>query len=102
MLDQLMQFMNGKLSDLLPAYRKDYSTQHVLLHDIEEWKVALDNCQHVGVLLMDLSKAFDAITHGLLLIKLYTYGILKDACKMIRSYLINRMQRIKLYDVRSS
>ncbi len=51
---------------------------------------------------MDLSKAFDAIPHGLLLTKLYTYGISKDACKMIRSYLINRMQRVMLDDVRSS
>ncbi len=96
-----MQFMNGKLSDLLSAYRNNYST-HVLLHAIEEWKVALDNGQHVGVVLMDLGKAFDVIPHGLLLIKLYTYGISKDACKMIRSYLINRMQRVKLDDVRSN
>ncbi len=97
-----MQFMNGKLSDLLLAYRKDCSTQHVLLHAIDEWKVALDNGQHVGVVLMDLSKAFDAIPHGLLLTKLYTYGISNDACKMIINYLINRMQRVKLDDVRSS
>ncbi len=69
MVDQLMQFMNGKLSDLVSAYRKDYSTQHVLLHAIEEWKVALDNGQHVGLVLMDLSKAFDDITHGLHLTK---------------------------------
>ncbi len=58
MIDQLMQFINGKLSDLLSAYRNDYSTQHVLLHAIEEWKVALDNGQYVGVVLMDLSNAF--------------------------------------------
>ncbi len=47
MVDQLMQFMNDKVSELLSAYRKYYSTQHVLLHAIEEWKVALDNGQHV-------------------------------------------------------
>ncbi len=40
MVDQLMQFTNGKLSDLLSAYKKDYSIQHVLLHPIKEWKVA--------------------------------------------------------------
>ncbi len=74
-LTMFMQFMNGKLSDLLSAYRTDYRTQYVLLHTIEEWKVALDNGQHVGVVLMDLSKAFDAIPHSLLLTKLNTYGI---------------------------
>ncbi len=72
MVDQLMQFMNDKLSDLLSAYRKDYSTQHVLLHAIEKWNVALNNGQHVGVVLTDLRKAFDAIPHGLFLTKLYT------------------------------
>ncbi len=71
------------------------------MHAIEEWKLALDNGQHVGVILMDLSKTFDAISHCLLLTKLYTYGISNDACKMIRSYLINRMQRVKLDDVSS-
>ncbi len=86
--------MNDKLSDLLSACRKDYSTQHVLLHAIEEWKV--------GVVLMDPGKAFDAIHHGLLLTKLYTYCISKDACKMVRSYWINWMQRDNLDDLRSN
>ncbi len=54
-----MQLVNDKLCALLSAYRKDYSTQHVLLQAIEEWKVALDNGQHVGVVLIDLSKAFN-------------------------------------------
>ncbi len=49
MVDQLMQFMNVKLNDLLSTYRNDYSTQHVLLHAIEVWKAAMDNVQHVGV-----------------------------------------------------
>ncbi len=40
--------------------------QHVLFHASEERNVALDNGQHVGVVLMDLSKAFDDIPHGLL------------------------------------
>ncbi len=102
MVDQMIQFMNDKLYDLLSAYRNDYSTQHVLLHAIEEWKVTLDNGQQVGVVLMDLSKTFDAIPHEFLLIKLYMYGILVDAFVMIRGYLINSMQRVKLDDVRSS
>ncbi len=72
------------------------------MHAIEEWKVVLDNGQHVGAVLIDLSKALDAINHGIPLTTLYTYGISKDACKMIISYLINRMQRVKLDDVRSS
>ncbi len=102
MLDQLMEYIQGKLSDLLSAYRKGCSTQHVLMHAIEEWKTALDRGQHVGVVMMDLSKAFDTIPHGFLLAKLHSYGLSKNACEMNKSYLTNRKQRVKINDVRSS
>ncbi len=59
-IDQLMHFMNDKLCDLLSPYINYYSTQHVLLHAIEEWKVA-DNGQPVGMVLMDIRKAFNSI-----------------------------------------
>ena len=36
--EQIMSFINSKLSVFLSAYRKNYSTQHVLLRLIEEWK----------------------------------------------------------------
>ncbi len=49
-----MEYIQGKLSDLLFAYRKGCSTQHVLMHAIKEWKTALDRGQHVGVVMMDL------------------------------------------------
>ena len=101
MVEQLMGFMKSKLSDLLSAYRKGCGTQNVLLSAIEEWKTALDNDQHVGIVLMDLSKAFDAIPHGLLLSKLHAYGLSDNACEMIRSYLTDRRQRVKIDDVRS-
>ncbi len=102
MLDQLMDCIQDKLSDLLSAYIKGCSTQHVLMHATEEWKTALDRGQHVGVVMMDLSKAFDAIPLGLLFSKLYSYGLSKNSYEMIRSYLTNRKQRVKIKDVRSS
>ncbi len=83
MLDKLMEYIQGKLSDLLSAYRKGCSTQHVLMHAIEEWTTALDRGQHVGVVMMDLK--CDAIPHGLLLAKLHIYGLSKNGCEMIRS-----------------
>ncbi len=102
MIDQLMEYIQGKLSDLLSSYRKCCSTQNVLMQAIEEQKTARDRGQHIGVLMMDHSKAFDAIPHDLLLVTLHLYALSKNACEMIRSYLSNHKQRVKIDDVRSS
>ena len=61
----LMKSMDNFFSPYLSAYRASYSTQHVLLRLIEEWKTNLDNNFAVGAVLMDLSKAFDCIPHDL-------------------------------------
>ena len=59
------------VSDFLPAYRKGYSTNHVLLRLIENWKAALDSYLFTGAVLLDLSNAFDCIPHDLLIAKLH-------------------------------
>ena len=45
---------------------------------------------------MDLSKAFDALNHELLIAKLYAYGFAKNALGFIYSYLTQRWQRTKI------
>ena len=45
---------------------------------------------------MDLSKAFDCANHGLLIAKLSAYGLTMDVLQLIRSYLSNRQQRVKI------
>ena len=60
------------------AYRKAYSTNHVLLRLIGKWKSALDNKNFVRAELMDLSKAFGRIHHDLLIAKLHAYGFSKN------------------------
>ena len=56
---------------------------------------------HVGLLLLDLSKAFDCLPHRLLLCKLHAYGVSRDACSLLHSYLSNRFQRVKISASRS-
>ena len=51
--------------------------------------------------MIDLSKAFDSLPHGLLIAKLHAYGISLDACSMIMNYLKNRRQSVKLGNFRS-
>ena len=45
---------------------------------------------------MDLSKVFDTICHCVVMRKLGAYGILDHSIQLIRSYLINRKQRVKM------
>jgi hypothetical protein len=47
-------------------------------------------------LFCDLSKAFDHVNHDLLLEKLKFYGVTSTANKLIKSYLTNRQQRVKI------
>ena len=102
MFDQMMKFFENILSPSLSAYRKGYSTQHVLVKAIEDTKKSLDKNEHVGWVLMDLSKAFDALPHGLLIAKLKAYGLSESACRLICSYLSSRKQRVKLGSTKSN
>ena len=61
-----------------------------------------DDGQLVGIVSMDLSKAFDVIQHPLLLAKLKAYGLDKDSCALFRNYLSNRQKRVKIGDTFSS
>ena len=46
--------------------------------------------------MMDLSKAFDCISHHLLIAKLHAYGFDKPSLKLIHSYLNGRKQKVKI------
>ena len=48
--------MNGFLYQYISAYRENYSSCHVLMKLIENWKESLDKGFAVGALLMDYLK----------------------------------------------
>ena len=68
---------------------------------IQDWKSSLDNGKNIGTIAVDLSKAFDSLPHGLLVAKLFAYGVELPACKLLCSYLYNRHQRVKIGDAKS-
>ena len=59
--------------------------------------VAMENkSRKCGILLTDLSKAFDCLVHDLLIAKLDAYGFDYLALKLIYSYLTERNQRVRV------
>ena len=51
-----------------------HTTNQVLIRLIKNWKKSLDQNKFAGVVIMDLSKAFDCIPHDLLIVKMHAYG----------------------------
>ena len=69
---------------------------------LETWKKATDNSKAFGALLTDLSKAFNCLSHDLLVAKLHAYGHDLASLKILLDYLANRKQRIKVDSFYSS
>ena len=99
LFDQLNTYFESILSQFVSAYRKHFSTQHVLLRLVEEWRQGLDNNKVVGAVLMDLSKAFDCLSHDLVIAKLTAYVLGDGALQIIYSYLKNCRQSVKVKGV---
>ena len=93
---RIAKFMEKKLCKLLCGFRSRHSTQHALFRLLKHWQNCLDNKGVIGTILMDLSKAFDSLPHGLLLAKLKAYGFGKRSLALLKSYLSNRFQRTKV------
>ena len=81
-LSQFWQKYSSLLSTTLlkeeqAGFRPNRSTQDILLRTIDDWKAALDGGHIIATVMIDLNKAFDTISHGLLLKKL---GYLVMSC----------------------
>ena len=96
-VDQLVKYLekNNLLTACQHAYRRGHSTTTCLAEITNKIYKSLDNGLIVGVASMDLSKAFDAISHTHLLQKLSNMGLHEDSVKWIESYLESRKQKTK-------
>ena len=89
-------FFDKVLSKYQCGFRKGFSAQHCLIKLLEQWKKSIDQGLVFGALLTDLSKAFDCLSHELLVAKLSAYGMEDSAVRFISDYLTNRKQRTKI------
>ena len=69
---------------------------------LEKGKNVVDKGKYSEALLTDLSKAFNCVSHELLIAKLHAYGFDLLANKLIQSYLSNRKQWIAINPTYSS
>ena len=72
---QLSAYFDAVLSKQQYGFRKGFNAQHGLLKLLEKWRQSVDQGLVFGVLLSDLSKAFDCFSHELLAAKLSAYGV---------------------------
>ena len=94
--DQMNEYYQPLFSKLQRGFRKGHSAQQRLLVLIEKCRKFSDKRGFVGLLLTDLSKAFDCIDHELLIAKSHAYGFNIKSLELIHSYLYDRLQRVKI------
>ena len=65
MFQQITSYVSDILSPYLCGFRKGYNAQHALLRLKNNLNMSLDRKENIGLVMMDLSKAFDCIPHNL-------------------------------------
>ena len=80
------------------GFRKHHSTVHALAGLVGAVRRALDSNKVVIAVYLDLSKAFDTVTHDKLLSKLDHYGVRGTELSWFRNYLDGRVQAVRLSD----
>jgi Reverse transcriptase (RNA-dependent DNA polymerase) len=76
------------------GFRSKSGCEVALIHALDGWMGAIDRGHYVGALLIDLSKAFDTVSHQKLLVELCAVGCSSAALKWFTSYLTDRTQKV--------
>ena len=72
------------------------STVTNLIECMNEWSLNFDKGLATDVIYLDYSKCFDTVCHSKLLYKIAKYGISGSALQWLRSFLLDRVQHVKL------
>ena len=102
--DTLLQCIetNNILYDEQFGFRKGHSTNHAIITLVKKVTKALDTGKIVVGAYLDARKAFDSISHSILLDKLYKIGIRGNLHCLLQSYLMSRRQFVSYNGCNSS
>ena len=101
---QVMKHLEDQklLSDRQFGYRKKRSTEQAAILLSDEIRKQVNDGKLVGAMFLDLSRAFDTISHATLTEKLTLYGISEDELEWFKSYLFNRRQIVDIEGIQSN
>ena len=97
-LNQITPYLmsSERLSTRQSGNKKSHSTETSLIRTTDAILNAIDEKKTTAVVLLDMSKAFDTINHGILLNKLLDIGISPPCVAWFTSYLSDRRQVVRI------
>ena len=103
--NRILEFV-GKheiLSNHQFRFRKKYSTSHAINSLVNQFHDSVEKNEFMMMgLFIDISRAFDTISHTILINTLYTYGIRGIALEWITDYLLIRKQYVVYNNTKSN
>ena len=101
-LNQFLSYFvsNDRLTTQQSGKKRFHCTK-TLIHTTDFILNAMDKKKTRAIVLLDMSKAFDSINHGILLNKLQDVVASNSALQWFHSYLSNRSQTVRTYSVLS-
>jgi hypothetical protein len=96
--DNLLFFFNSKhiIPDSQHGFSALKSVTTQLLDTLDDWTESIDNKQCIDVVYFDFAKAFDTVSHQLLLAKLHSAGIRGSLLSWIKEFLTSRTFSVKI------
>ena len=91
---QLREFLYCVIYPKQFGFCQGRSTIQAVEYVVKHIMATFERKEYCALTLCDLTKAFDCVSHALLLTKLHYYGINNDILSLIQSYLSNRKQLV--------
>ena len=83
------------------VFREHHSCMTALTKMTESWLAEMDQGNLTGTVLLDCSKAFDLVSHNILLQKHKIYRFSEQTLTLMRSYLLDRTQEVRIGNLSS-